>query len=157
MGKENGNDFIWIFLQISISKYVLKKVIIFKELLAMNIMPLSLKCPVADRSMIFHKGSQKWPYKNCGIILMYFNILIYFNLLLLLCLITCSVPRIETSTTKKNFRHKGKLQASVWYWSSRPWSLVLCLYHNQETCKFILVTNKGFPFLAEIWLQYIWS
>lgn len=56
MEKENGNYFIWIFLHIFISKYLLKEVIIFKELLAMNTMSLSLKCPVTDGSMIFHKG-----------------------------------------------------------------------------------------------------
>lgn len=56
MEKENGNYFIWIFLHIFISKYLLKEVIIFKELLAMNTMSLSLECPVTDGSMIFHKG-----------------------------------------------------------------------------------------------------
>lgn len=56
MEMENVNGFIRIFLHIFISKYLLKEVIIFKKLLAMTTMSLSLKYPVADRSMIFHKG-----------------------------------------------------------------------------------------------------
>lgn len=45
-------------LNIFISKYLLKKVIIFKELLANtgNTVSLFLQCPVANRSMKFQKG-----------------------------------------------------------------------------------------------------
>lgn len=56
MEMKNGNGFIWIFLNTFISKSLLKKVIIFKELLAMNTVSLSLQCPVANRSMKFQKG-----------------------------------------------------------------------------------------------------